>query len=198
MPTDLTKLSKMLSFVLRHKPDAIGLTLDEQGWANVDDLLKRFVATGTPLSREDFLRLVTESDKRRFTLSSDLQRVRAAQGHSVSIDLGLSPTTPPDVLFHGTSTGSVSSILLDGLKPQSRQHVHLSEDEATARRIGTRHGVPAIFIVDSRIMYSDGFHFFRADNGVWLTANVPARYLTAPSSNTTDSATTSRQPKLST
>src|SRR5262249_20050390 len=145
MPIDFFQLSKFLSFVLRHKPEVIGLTQDEQGWAAIDDLITKANAVGTRFSRDDLLHVVETSDKKRFTLSADGSGIRAAQGHSVSVELGLSPQEPPPVLYHGTATRFVQPILSEGLKPQQRQQVHLSLDEETAHRVGQRHGKPVIF-----------------------------------------------------
>lgn len=197
MPIDPIQLSKFLSFVLRHKPDAIGLTLDPQGWAHIDELIAKGNAAGTQFDRDDLLLVVERSDKQRFSISTDNLRIRAAQGHSVNIELGLMPQEPPAVLYHGTATRFIESILAAGLQPQSRQQVHLSADEATARLVGQPHGKPVIFEVDTSRMRAQGFKFYRADNGVWLTDQVPAEFL-ALSSSTASSATTSRQPKLST
>jgi putative RNA 2'-phosphotransferase len=197
MPIDLVQLSKFLSSVLRHQPDAIGLVLDPQGWASMSELIEKGNASGVQFDREDLLRVAAASDKKRFSISSDGLCIRAAQGHSLSVELGLLPREPPPVLFHGTATRFVGSILSDGLKPGARQHVHLSLDETTARQVGRRHGKPCIFQVNALAMHSKGFQFYRADNGVWLTDHVPPEFL-APSSIMTDSATTSRQPKLST
>lgn len=197
MPNDPVQLSKFLSFVLRHKPDAIGLTLDQQGWARIDELIAKGNAAGTTFSRDDLQQLVLSSDKQRFSISEDGLRIRAAQGHSVSVELGLTPQEPPAVLYHGTATRFVDSILAAGLLPQSRQQVHLSADEETARLVGQRHGKPAIFKVEALRMHAQGLKFYLSDNGVWLTDQVPPEFL-ALSSSTAASATTSRQPKLST
>jgi putative RNA 2'-phosphotransferase len=198
MPVDPIQLSKFLSFVLRHKPDAIGLTLDPQGWISIDELVEKGNAAGTQFGREDLLHVVATSDKKRFSLSDDGQRIRAAQGHSVAVELGLSLQEPPSILYHGTATRFVHSILSEGLKPQARQQVHLSADEATAHRVGQRHGKPVILKIEALRMHAKGFKFFLADNGVWLTDQVPAEFLSPSSSSTADSAMTSRQPKLST
>jgi putative RNA 2'-phosphotransferase len=198
MSVDPVQLSKFLSFILRHKPDAIGLALDPQGWASIDELVQKGNAAGTQFGREDLLHVVETSDKKRFSVSADRLRIRAAQGHSVTIELGLSPQEPPSVLYHGTATQFVKSILSEGLKPQNRQHVHLSIDEATAQRVGQRHGKPVILKVEALRMHAKGFKFFLADNGVWLTGQVPPEFLAPWSSSDADSATTSRQPKLST
>jgi putative RNA 2'-phosphotransferase len=177
MSVDSVQLSKFLSFVLRHKPDAIGLVLDPQGWASINELVEKGNAAGTQFSREDLLHVVETSDKKRFSVSADGLRIRAAQGHSVTVELGLSPQEPPSVLYHGTATRFVESILSEGLKPQVRQQVHLSADEATAWRVGQRHGKPAILKVEALRMHAKGFKFFLADNGVWLTDQVPPEFL---------------------
>jgi putative RNA 2'-phosphotransferase len=180
MPTDHVQLSKFLSFVLRHKPEAIGLALDPQGWASIHELIEKGNAAGTRFDREDLLHVVETNDKKRFSVSTDGQRVRAAQGHSVSVQLGLLPQEPPPVLYHGTATRFVASIRSEGLKPQARQQVHLSVDESTARRVGQRHGKPHIFQVNALSMHANGFKFYLADSGVWLTDHVPPEFL-APS-----------------
>jgi putative RNA 2'-phosphotransferase len=181
------QLSKFLSLVLRHRPDTIGLTLDLQGWASIDDLVAKSDANGTHFNRAELLNVVETSDKKRFSVSADGQSIRAAQGHSVSVELGLSPKVPPEVLYHGTAMQFVDLILSKGLKPQSRQHVHLSADEVTAHRVGQRHGKSVVFKVAARRMHSNGFKFFQADNGVWLTDQVPPDFLAASSASTTDS-----------
>lgn len=175
----LTEVSKFLSFVLRHKPQAIGLVLDAQGWAATGELLEKAGVGGTVISRDELLAAVATSDKKRFTLSEDGNRIRAAQGHSVSVELGLAPVQPPEQLFHGTATRSLDSIWSEGLRPGERQKVHLSTDGKTARSVGSRHGKPAILKVASGQMHRDGLLFWQAENGVWLTDAVPVRYLTA-------------------
>jgi putative RNA 2'-phosphotransferase len=172
------QLSKFLSFVLRHKPDSVGLALDPQGWVAIDELIAKADAAGTHFSRDDLRHVVETNDKKRFSISADELRIRAAQGHSVSVELGLSPEPPPPVLYHGTATRFLDAILAHGLKPQSRQHVHLSPDEETARRVGQRHGRPVILQVDTRAMHAAGMRFYVADNGVWLTEHVPTKFLT--------------------
>jgi putative RNA 2'-phosphotransferase len=177
MPVDSIQLSKFLSFVLRHEPDEIGLALGPEGWANIDELVEKANAAGTQFARADLLEIVASSDKKRFSLSADGLNIRAAQGHSVPVELGLPPQEPPPILYHGTATRFVEAILSEGLKPQARQQVHLSSDEATAQRVGQRHGKPHIFKVDAGGMHARGFRFFRADNGVWLTDHVPPEFL---------------------
>jgi putative RNA 2'-phosphotransferase len=194
---DNPKLSKFMSFVLRHRPDAIGLTLDPQGWASIDDLVLKSNAAGHNFSRDDLMHVVNTNEKRRFTVSADGQCIRAAQGHSLAVDLSLSEQEPPTVLYHGTARRFLPSILSNGLKSQARQHVHLSTDEATAKVVGQRHGEPVVLAVEARRMHAEGFQFFFADNGVWLTDQVPPEFLGSSSSSAADSATTSRQPKPS-
>ncbi|MDH0612219.1 MULTISPECIES: RNA 2'-phosphotransferase [unclassified Agrobacterium] len=169
--------SKFLSYVLRHAPESIGLTLDAQGWADVADLLAKANASGMPLDEAGLFSVVAESDKKRFTLSEDGRRIRAAQGHSVKVDLGQPPVEPPPQLFHGTATRFLESIMREGLRPGSRQQVHLSEDRTTAHSVGQRHGKPAVLVVDAGRMFSEGHRFYQADNGVWLTDEVPTAYL---------------------
>jgi putative RNA 2'-phosphotransferase len=177
MPVDQIQLSKFLSFVLRHKPDEIGLRLSADGWANIDELVEKANAAGTTFDRGDLLSIVASSDKKRFSISADGLNIRAAQGHSISVELGLLPLEPPSVLYHGTAARFIDAILSEGLKPQARQQVHLSSDEATAQRVGQRHGKPHIFQVDAGGMHVTGFKFYRADNGVWLTDHVPPEFL---------------------
>ncbi|AQS64668.1 putative RNA 2'-phosphotransferase [Rhizobium rhizogenes] len=172
-----TATSKFLSYVLRHAPESIGLTLDAQGWADVADLLAKANASGTPLDEAGLFSVVAESDKKRFTLSEDGRRIRAAQGHSVKVDLGQPPVEPPPQLYHGTATRFLEPILREGLRPGERQQVHLSADRKTAIAVGQRHGKPVVLIVDAGRMFADGYSFYRADNGVWLTDAVPFSYL---------------------
>lgn len=169
--------SKFLSLVLRHDPGAIGLELDANGWARVDGLLGRLAAHGAALTREELEEIVATNEKQRFELDPALGRIRARQGHSVEVDLELPPVEPPEFLFHGTAGGSVASILREGLRPQARQHVHLSADAATARAVGARHGKPVVFEVASGGMHRSGLVFHRATNGVWLTDRVPREFL---------------------
>ncbi len=172
-----TKRSKFLSLVLRHKPEEIGIQLDAEGWASVPDLLARLETTRHAMTLTDLKRIVAQNDKKRFTLSADKSRIRAAQGHSIEVALGLAPVTPPETLYHGTATRFVDAIRKEGLTRQSRQHVHLSADEATATQVGRRHGKPHVFIVHAGQMHRDGHAFHQAENGVWLTGNVAAKYL---------------------
>lgn len=173
----LERTSKFLSLVLRHQPEAIGLTLDDGGWVEVDRLIAQAVAHGKPLDRELLEEIVATNDKKRFAFSPDGRRIRASQGHSVRVELGLSPQTPPATLFHGTATRFLASIEAQGLVPGSRQHVHLSADVETAERVGARHGKPLVLPIQAAAMHRDGHVFFLSENGVWLTDAVPVRYI---------------------
>lgn len=172
--------SKFLSLVLRHKPEEIGLVLDQNGWASVDELISLANARGTNLSHEQIQSIVENSDKKRFALSVDGTKIRANQGHSVAIELGLNPQAPPERLYHGTAMRFLESIRASGLHPASRQHVHLSTDLATAEKVGSRHGKPVILMVDAGQMTRGGHLFYLSENGVWLTDSVPVNYITFP------------------
>ncbi len=180
MRGDLVRTSKFLSRILRHHPESIGLELDEGGWADLDTLVSLANGAGRRLTREQILQVVARNDKQRFAVSADGRRIRANQGHSIRIDLGPEPRSPPERLFHGTAERNLESIHRQGLIRGSRQHVHLSLDEETATRVGRRHGRPIVLVVDAGAMVRDGFEFFLSENGVWLTERVPPRYLASP------------------
>lgn len=180
MEKSLVRVSKFLSLVLRHDPSAAGVALDDAGWVAVDALIAGANAAGVALDRATLERVVAENDKKRFALSPDGRRIRASQGHSVEVALGLPPVEPPPVLYHGTATRFLDDIRSAGLVSRARQHVHLSADEETAVAVGTRHGRPAVLRVDAARMHADGHVFHRSENGVWLTDAVPARYLSLP------------------
>jgi putative RNA 2'-phosphotransferase len=177
MSKTLASKSKFLSYVLRHGPDSIGLSLDASGWASVDELLARCAAAGKGIGRETLMNIVETDSKKRYTLSPDGLRIRAAQGHSIVVDLAIEPAAPPGRLFHGTARRFLESIRREGLKPRSRRQVHLSADEVTARSVGQRHGSPVVLAVAAGEMQDRGYRFFRADNGVWLTDAVPPEFL---------------------
>jgi putative RNA 2'-phosphotransferase len=180
MTQDPVKVSKFLSLVLRHRPDKIGLALDENGWADIGELIEKAAANGMALTRDLIAKVVASSDKQRFALDPAGQRIRANQGHSVDIDLRLEPVEPPAVLFHGTAATTVASIRAEGLKPGQRQHVHLSPDAETAMKVGRRHGKPVVLRVRSGRLWAAGVMFFRAANGVWLTHAVPPEFIEFP------------------
>ncbi|MFI0899975.1 RNA 2'-phosphotransferase [Streptomyces sp. NPDC020983] len=171
------KVSKFLARVLRHEPELIGVALDEGGWVDVGVLLAACAAHGRPLTRAELEHVVETNNKRRYAFSGDGRRIRASQGHSVTVDLGLVPAVPPDVLFHGTATVTVPLILREGLRPMSRQDVHLSADRETAVRVGSRHGRPAVLAVDAAGLAAAGHVFRCSANGVWLSGPVPPERL---------------------
>jgi putative RNA 2'-phosphotransferase len=176
MNTD-EKLSKALSYVLRHRPDSIGVSLDKAGWCLIDELIVQFNAHGTEIDRETLDRIVKNDAKGRYSIQET--KIRANQGHSVTnVDLGYKAVRPPAILFHGTVSQFLKSIMKQGLRKMNRQHVHLSADEATARTVGARRGKPVILTINAAQMSDDGFKFFLSENGVWLTDEVPAKYLT--------------------
>lgn len=177
MRDQLEPTSKFLSYVLRHQPDAIGLQLDKEGWANLSELINLANTDGRNLTLELVKEVVATNDKKRFVFSEDGKKIRASQGHSVAIELGLEPVTPPDFLYHGTATRFLDSILEKGLIPGSRRHVHLSAEQTTAVEVGRRHGKPAVLTIRSSEMHSSGHDFFLSENGVWLTLSVPVEFL---------------------
>ena len=173
---DIIETSKFISLILRHKPEAAGITLDEHGWANVEELIAG-VGRTCPLDMETLEEIVRTDPKGRYSFNEDHTLIRANQGHSIPVDVELPEKQPPAILWHGTGEKYVSSILATGLEPRSRLYVHLSADRQTARKVGSRHGRPVIFSVDAGRMASDGFKFFLSVNGVWLTKHVPKEYL---------------------
>ncbi|WP_409284355.1 RNA 2'-phosphotransferase [Pseudomonas protegens] len=173
-------ISKFLSYVLRHEPQAIGLELDSQGWGDIDALISGAAKGGRQLSRELIERVVEGNDKKRFALSADGQRIRAVQGHSnKTVQLQLEAKQPPAVLYHGTATRFMESINEKGLIPGSRHHVHLSQEIDTARAVGQRYGQVVILQIDAQVMQAQGFRFYQAENGVWLTDQVPVDFIQA-------------------
>ncbi|HBQ78762.1 MAG TPA: RNA 2'-phosphotransferase [Erwinia persicina] len=178
MSQSLSDVSKFLSYVLRHQPEAIGLTLDSEGWADIDTLIACAKNDSKSLTRETILSIVESSDKKRFSLSEDGLKIRAVQGHSSQqVDINYQESTPPDVLYHGTATRFLESILIQGLISGSRQYVHLSADEATANSVGQRHGKPTVLKIDALAMHKQGMKFYQADNGVWLTKAVASTFI---------------------
>lgn len=172
----LRETSKFISLILRHKPEAIGITLDEHGWANVDELIAGISKT-QPIDMAMLEQIVAEDEKQRYSFNDDKTLIRANQGHSIPVDVELGEKEPPEVLYHGTGEKYVDSIDIQGLIPKSRLYVHLSSDKDTAVKVGQRHGTPVIYIVNSGEMFRDGYKFYQSVNGVWLTKKVPLSYL---------------------
>lgn len=177
-----TSISKFLSFVLRHRPEEIGIRPDRHGWVPIDQLLVASAAHGQAFSRDELDFVVEHNNKRRFAISDDGLRIRASQGHSTEVDLGYEPSEPPEVLYHGTVSRHLASIHDHGLVKGKRHHVHLSSEEATARAVGQRHGQAVVLTVRSGEMWRAGFGFYVSANGVWLTESVPSMYIEEPDS----------------
>lgn len=176
----MVKVSKYLSRHLRHDPDRIGIELDENGWVEVDELLKALERRNFHLTRAELETVVERNDKQRFALRDG--KIRANQGHTVDVDLDLDPVAPPRFLFHGTTAGFLDGIREEGLKAMDRHDVHLSADRETAVKVGSRRGKPVVLTVDAARMAEEGHLFYRTENGVWLTEHVPAWAIEFPSS----------------
>ena len=173
---NLKSTSKYLSLILRHKPEAAGITLDEHGWADVEKLIAG-VRKSRPFDRETLEKIVANDEKQRYSFNTDHSLIRANQGHSIPVDVELPVAEPPEILYHGTGEKYAASIDAQGLLPKNRLYVHLSGDTETAEKVGIRHGKPVIYRVLSGQMARDGFIFYRSVNGVWLTKTVPPVYL---------------------
>jgi putative RNA 2'-phosphotransferase len=174
---DVVRVSKRLSYVLRHRPESVGLRLDEAGWVGVDELLAALAGAGLPLTGDQLDDVVATNDKRRFAYDADGVRIRASQGHSVGVELGYAAQQPPAVLFHGTTDRALGSVLAQGLHAGRRHAVHLSADVATARAVGARRGRPVVLRVDAAGMAAGGAVFTRSAKGVWLCDAVPPQHL---------------------
>jgi putative RNA 2'-phosphotransferase len=177
MKNELVEISKFLSYVLRHKPQAVGIVLDAEGWVAIEELLSAASRDGRSITRQQLDEVVATNDKKRFSISSDGQQIRANQGHSIEVDLNLTPVTPPEQLYHGTVSRFLDSIKQKGLLRVNRQHVHLSADRETAIRVGQRRGKPLVLVIESGRMHREGFAFYLSENKVWLTDAVPPGYL---------------------
>lgn len=173
-----TSISKYLSYILRHKPEAIGLALNNQGWASVQELLQKANSNRRILTRAILEEIVNTSEKKRFALSDDGEFIRAVQGHSTeSVSINFKELAPPDILYHGTAERFLESILRDGLKPGTRQYVHLSADHATAINVGKRHGKPVVLKINAKLMHGENYKFYQSENGVWLAKRIPGKFL---------------------
>lgn len=173
----LDKLSVFISLILRHKPDVVGIQLDEHGWANVDELINGINNTGRNINMDILEEIVRTDNKQRYSFNDDKTLIRANQGHSISVDVELEEKQPPKYLYHGTADRFINSIMTDGLKPMSRLYVHLSKDEETAMKVGKRHGKPIVLKIESEEMYNDGIKFYLSENSVWLTKYVDKKYI---------------------
>lgn len=174
---DLTKISKFLSLVLRHSPQTISITLDENGWADVDVLIHQSNLHKMKFDFETLEEVVFTNDKQRFTFNDDYTKIRANQGHSVNVNLELEAVKPLQILYHGTVEKYLDNIKINGLQKMKRQHVHLSKDLETAIKVGNRRGKAIVLEIKALEMYNDGFEFYLSKNGVWLCNEVPAKYI---------------------
>lgn len=175
---DFKKTGVFISLILRHKPEVIGITLDEHGWAKVDELIKGINASGKysidiPMLEE----IVRTDNKQRYSFNEDMTKIRANQGHSINVDVELKETVPPKILYHGTGEKYVDLINAEGLKPKSRLYVHLSKDTDTAVKVGSRHGKPVVYKVYAAEMNRQGYKFYLSENGIWLTKIVPLKFV---------------------
>ena len=177
MEKRLVKISKYLAKVLRHNPERIGLQLDAQGWAKIDDLIR---LSNNMMTRSEIEAVVIQNDKKRYAISDDGLFIRANQGHSIAVDLALKPEAPPEILYHGTAHTNLESIRRQGLMPMTRQHEHLSLEYATAIKVGSRHGKPVVLTINAQKMSDAGYDFFCAANGVWLTGKVEPDFIVFP------------------
>lgn len=175
-PKQIKKISKRMSLVLRHQPELYQLQLDQQGWCKVADLITAFQKNKLPITEEELQLVVEQNDKKRFAFSKDGKKIRANQGHSITVELGYQAVKPPEVLYHGTATRFMKTIRKEGLVKRNRHHVHLSADRVTAQQVGQRHGVPIILTIQARRMYEAGHHFYISENGVWLTDKIEPQY----------------------
>ncbi len=169
--------SKFLSLVLRHRPDKIGIKLDENGWTSTEILIQKMIQQGFRIDQEKLEAVVKDNDKQRFAFNEDKTMIRANQGHSLKVDLEYQSVTPPEFLYHGTADRFLDSILKTGLEKRNRHHVHLSEDLETAIKVGERHGKVKVLKIASKNMHRLGYKFFKSENGVWLTDSVPVDFL---------------------
>ena len=172
------KLSKFLSFVLRHKPETLDLKIDKKGWVDLDELLEKMAAAGKAASREEIEMVVNTNDKQRFMIDAKTNKIRANQGHSIKVKLELQERIPPAVLYHGTAFKHLRGIKEKGLQKMKRQYVHLSRDFHIAKSVGSRHGVATVLKIDCLKMIESGSKFYLSANNVWLTNDVPARFIT--------------------
>jgi len=182
MRKELIGLSKFISLVLRHRPETIGIQMDNNGWVEVKELVEKSnehqkSGRNSFLTKEILDEIVATNEKKRFSYSEDGLKIRASQGHSIGVDLALSPKDPPEFLYHGTADRFLDSIKKDGLKRMNRDHVHLSSDLNTVIKVGQRHGKPEVLKINSKEMQKDGFKFYLSENNVWLTESVPSKYI---------------------
>jgi len=178
MTKEQTTVSKLMSLALRHKPEKLGILLDQHGWAETNELINGINNKGYSVMLDDLEVIVKSNDKQRFKFNDDFTKIRANQGHSIAVNVELTESMPPDILYHGTSLRNLESIQTNGILSQSRLHVHLSDNKETAKQVGSRHGKPIILVIDTKQMHADNLKFYLSENGVWLTDNIPSQYIT--------------------
>ena len=171
------KLSQFISLILRHKPEVIGITLDKNGWADVSELIAGIRDSGKEINMEILEEIVKTDNKGRYSFNDNKTKIRANQGHSISVDVGLQKLIPPDILYHGTASHTLESIKSTGVKSMKRLYVHLSKDIETAIKVGSRHGKPCVLEIDAKQMHDEGVAFYRSENGVWLTKYIDWKYV---------------------
>ena len=174
---NIEKLSKFISLILRHKPEEVGITLDDFGWAKVEDLINGINNSGRRIDKEILEEIVRTDNKQRYSFNEDKTKIRANQGHSIPVKVDLKELEPPETLYHGTATKSLKGIQKQGIKSMSRLYVHLSKDFETAKQVGTRHGECVILVINAKRMYEDGIKFYLSENGVWLTEYIDTKYI---------------------
>jgi putative RNA 2'-phosphotransferase len=171
------KISKFLSLILRHQPEVVGLSLEENGWVSVHKLIEACGDYGKSFTFDELREVVETNNKKRFSFNEEGTKIRANQGHSLEVKIEFEKRTPPKILYHGTAEKNVKGIFAEGLKKMSWHHVHLSADIETARQVGMRYGKPIIFLIDTEKMLAKGFDFYVSANGVWLVETVPPKFL---------------------
>ena len=176
-PKEIKRISKAMSLALRHRPEVFNLELDSQGWCNVEQLINNFNKKGYALNINLLQKVVEQNDKKRFAFNKANNKIRANQGHSISIELGYQPIQPPSILYHGTATKYLASIRSQGLLKRQRHHVHLSHNYDTAVQVGNRHGTVVVLSIRAADMHRAGYQFFLSENEVWLTDHVPTDYI---------------------
>lgn len=170
----MSKHSRFLSLILRHKPEEANLKLDAEGWAPTSDVVKALRSRFGEFSHNDLRIIVDDNDKQRFAIEGN--KIRANQGHSVKVDLALPEGTPPAILYHGTKSVFLDSIMRDGLQKGKRHHVHLSLDRETAEKVAARRSGNSIILeIKAGEMTQP---FYQSANGVWLTEAVAPEFLT--------------------
>ncbi|WP_296880032.1 GNAT family N-acetyltransferase [Thomasclavelia sp.] len=174
---NLNRLSRFISLILRHKPETIDVTLDNHGWLGVDEMLEGIRKHGYFINQSILDEIVASDEKQRYHYNEDKTKIRAAQGHSVAVDVDMDEKIPPDVLYHGTSTANLKKIEQSGIKKMSRLYVHLSKDAMTAFKVGKRHGIPVVLVIDTKAMQADGYKFYLSANGVWLCDDIEFKYV---------------------